>query len=148
MGHSGAVIPPNHSLCVPNKNCATKKEAGSVPLEFSSRFETPKILIITPEFVSKNQFFADSAVKTFIIIFFHSRNRGKKFLCPPSKIVYARYFGAGPELRRRPTNRLLHPQTILPFIPHRFPSICGPPLNRVSTADIRDCNKSFRTMYL
>ena len=29
-----------------------------------------------------------------------------------------------------PTYRLLHPQAVFPFIPHRFPFISGPVLNR------------------
>ena len=95
------LCPPEQELCPPSENCAPKKATGLVPVQFSSRPETPKILIITHEFVSKNRFFADSSVKTFCFFFcffgFHSRIRGKKFLCPP-KIVYApqlRYSGAG-----------------------------------------------------
>ena len=62
-GHSGAVapklllVPPKRELCLPSKDCAPKKVTGSVPLECSSRPETPKILVTTPEFVSKNCFF-------------------------------------------------------------------------------------------
>ena len=48
--HSGAVSPPNHCLCPPNENCAPPSEdcapkivTGSVPLEYNSRPETPKI---------------------------------------------------------------------------------------------------------
>ena len=45
-----------------------------VPLECNSRPETPKILVITPEFVSKNCFFADFAIKT-LFLWFHPRIR-------------------------------------------------------------------------
>ena len=111
---------PNHCLCPPNKNCTPsedcdpKKVTGSVSLECSSRPETLKILIITREFVSKNRFVVDSAVKIFFIYLsfgLHTRIREQepilrgfcgealfslhtlefresKFLCPP-KIVWA-----------------------------------------------------------
>ena len=53
--------PPNHCLCPPNENCvppsedsAPNKLTGSVLLECNSRPETPEILVITQEFVSKN----------------------------------------------------------------------------------------------
>ena len=78
--------------CAPlSEDCAPKKVTGSVPLECSSRLETPKILIITPEFVSKNRSFADSAVKIFSCCFFglHSRIRGNKVFVPPQKNIYA-----------------------------------------------------------
>ena len=89
---------PNEN-CVPsNEVCAPKKVTGSVLLEWRSRPETPKILVITAEFMGKNHFFADFAVKTF---FFHPIIRGisrmlrdenlcfwsslsTKFLCPPN----------------------------------------------------------------
>ena len=69
-GHFGAV-PPNHcscppkqELCPPSEDCAPKKLTGSVLLESNSRPKTPKILVITPEFVGKNCFFIDFAIKT------------------------------------------------------------------------------------
>ena len=74
--------------CSPlSEDCVSKKEAGSVPLECSSRLETPKILIITPEFMSENCSFADSAVKNFCFCFYgrHSRIRGNKVFVPPKK---------------------------------------------------------------
>ena len=81
--------------CAPlSEDCVSKKEAGSVPLECSSRLETPKILIIFPEFVSKNRSFADSAVKNFYVLFLwssltNSREQSfcalqKNYLCLPS----------------------------------------------------------------
>ena len=44
--------------------CAPKKLTCSVPLECKSSPETPKILLITLKFVSKNCFFADFAMNT------------------------------------------------------------------------------------
>ena len=84
-------VSPNESCAPLSEDCAPKKVTGSVPLECSSRLETPKILIITPEFVSKNRSFADSTVKTFLFGFFglHSRIRGNKVFVPPKKIIYA-----------------------------------------------------------
>ena len=82
---------PNEN-CVPlSEDCAPKKVTGSVPLECSSRLETPKLLIITPKFVSKNRSFADSAMKIFFFCFFglHSRIRRNKIFVPPQKIIYA-----------------------------------------------------------
>ena len=72
----------------PNENCAPKKVTGSVPLECSSRLETPIILIITPEFVSKNRSFADSAVKNFFVLFLWSSltNSREQSFCAPQKI--------------------------------------------------------------
>ena len=77
--------------CPPlSKDCVSKKVTGLVPLECSSRLEIPKILIITPEFMSKNHFFADSAVKNFFCFYGrHSRIRGNKVFVPPQKIIYA-----------------------------------------------------------
>ena len=73
-GARGGILrpcPPNHCLCpfkrelYPTKgDCAPKKLAGSVILECSLRSETPKILVITPELVSKNCFFVDFTIKT------------------------------------------------------------------------------------
>ena len=60
---------PNENCAPLSEDCALKKVTGSVPLECSSRLETPKILIITPEFVSKNRSFADSAVKIFFCFY-------------------------------------------------------------------------------
>ena len=82
---------PNENCAPLREDCAQKKVTGSVPLECSSRFETPKILIITPEFMSKNRSFADSAVKIFFFAFMVVTHEfeGTKFLCPPKKIIYA-----------------------------------------------------------
>ena len=61
-GHSGAVppksllVPPKQELCPPSDDCAPKKVTCLVPVECSSRPEPPKILVITPELVSKNSF--------------------------------------------------------------------------------------------
>ena len=74
---------PNENCAPLSEDCAPKKVTGLVPLECSSRLETPKILIITPEFVSKNRSFADSAVKNFYGR--HSRIRGNKVFVPPQK---------------------------------------------------------------
>ena len=70
--HSGAV-PPNHYLCPPNENRAPPSEdctTGSVPLKCSLRLETRKILVITPEFVCKNCFFAYFAIRTHFLWFY------------------------------------------------------------------------------
>ena len=86
-GNSGAVppksllVPPKRELCPPSEDCAPKKVTDSVPLKGSLRPETPKMLIITPELVSKNCFFADFAIKTcsaFVFFFWSS---------PPNSIV-------------------------------------------------------------
>ena len=49
-----------------------------------SRPETPNILIITPECVSNNRSFADSAVKNFVFVFMVVTHEfeGTKFLVP------------------------------------------------------------------
>ena len=75
------MLPPNHCFCPPNENCAPppppsedyapEKLSGSVLLECSSRFETPKILVITPEFVSKNCFFRRFCNKGCLFLWFH-----------------------------------------------------------------------------
>ena len=88
-GNSGAVppksllVPPKRELCPPSEDCAPKKVTDSVPLKGSLRPETPKILIITPELVSKNCFFADFAIKTcsaFVFFFgLHPRIRSWNF---------------------------------------------------------------------
>ena len=77
---------PNEN-CVPlSEDCAPKKVTGSVPLECSSRLETPKLLIITPKFVSKNRSFADSAMKIFFLFFWSSLTNSKeKNFCAPQK---------------------------------------------------------------
>ena len=81
---------PNENRAPLSEDCAPKKVTGSVPLECSSRLETPKILIITPEFVSKNRSFADSAVKTFFLFFWSSlTNSREQSFCAPQKIIYA-----------------------------------------------------------
>ena len=69
-GRISGPCPPTNCLCSPNENCAPssedcapKKLTGSVLLESKSRPETPNILIIALEFVSKNCFclvFVDS----------------------------------------------------------------------------------------
>ena len=56
--------PPNHCLCLPSEDCAPKKLTGSVLLECKSSPETPKILLITLKFVSKNCFFVDFAMNS------------------------------------------------------------------------------------
>ena len=80
---------PNENCAPLCEDCAPKKVTGSVPLECSSRLETPKILIFTPEFVSKNCSFAGSAVKNFCFYGRHSRIQGIKVFVPPKKIIYA-----------------------------------------------------------
>ena len=81
---------PNEKCAPLSEDFAPKKVTGSVPLKCSSRLETPKMLIITPEFLCKNRSFADSAVKTFFFFFRrHSRIRGNKVFVPPKKIIYA-----------------------------------------------------------
>ena len=75
-GHFGAVpcksllVPPQTKIVPPSEVCAPKKVTGSVPLKCSSRPETPKILGITPKFVSKNCFFADFAIKILMFCSF------------------------------------------------------------------------------
>ena len=83
-----ACAPPNENCVPPSQDCAPKTVTGLEPLEYSSRPETPKILTITPEPVSKDRVFADSVVKTFVCLY--SRIRGNKVfvwpkncLCPP-----------------------------------------------------------------
>ena len=74
--------------CAPlsEEDCVSKKEAGSVLLECISRLETPKILIITPEFVSKNRSFADSAFKNFFLFLWSSlTNSREQSFCAPQK---------------------------------------------------------------
>ena len=81
---------PNENCARLSEDCTPKKVTGSVPLECSSRLETPKILIILPEFMSKNCSFADSVVKTFFCFYGrHSRIRGNKLFVPPKKLIYA-----------------------------------------------------------
>ena len=55
--HSGVVPPPNENCAPPSEVCAPKKVASLMPLECSSRPETLKILVVTPEIVSKNLLF-------------------------------------------------------------------------------------------
>ena len=64
------IVPlPKRGLCPsPSEDCASKKLTGLVLLECNSRPETPKILVITPELVSKNCFFVDFAVKTVCFV--------------------------------------------------------------------------------
>ena len=79
----------------PNENCAPRSEdrapnkvTGLVPLECSSRLETPKILNITPEFVSKDRSFADSVVKNFFLWSSLTNSREQSFYAP-QKIINA-----------------------------------------------------------
>ena len=77
---------PNE-ICAPlSEDCVPKRVTGLVPLECSSRLETPKMLITTPEFVSKNRSFADSAVKTFFLFLWSSlTNSREQSFCAPKK---------------------------------------------------------------
>ena len=70
-GAKGGILGPcpRKSLLVPPKcpasgDGAQKKLSDLVLLECNSRPETPKILVIIPEFMSKNCFFVDFAIKT------------------------------------------------------------------------------------
>ena len=77
---------PNENCAPLSEDCAPKKVTGSVPQECSSRLETPKILIITPELVNKNRSFADSAVKTFFLFLWSSlTNSREQSFCAPQK---------------------------------------------------------------
>ena len=60
--------PPNENCALSSEDCPPKKVRGSMPLECSSRPETLKILVTTPEFVSKNCFFADFAINTHFFV--------------------------------------------------------------------------------
>ena len=64
-----ACAPPNENCAPLSENCAPKKATGSVPHECSSKPETPKILVIIPEIVSKNCFFAGFAIKIYFLRF-------------------------------------------------------------------------------
>ena len=64
-----ACAPPNSNCAPSSENCPPKKVADTVPPESNSRSETTKILLKTPEFVSKNCFFSDFAIKTFFFTF-------------------------------------------------------------------------------
>ena len=57
------LVPPNENYGPPSKDCAPKKLTGLVLLECNSKPETPKVLVFTPELVSKNCFFLDFAIK-------------------------------------------------------------------------------------
>ena len=107
------LYPTKRELCPPSEDCAPKKVTGTVPLECSSRPETPKILVIPQNSWVKNFFLQISWWRLFFC--FQPGIRGishmlrsenlcflfslsAKFLCP-SKIVYApqsRNSGAGP----------------------------------------------------
>ena len=63
------LVPPKTRIVPPKRGLCTKESHRLVPLVCSSRPETPKILVITPEFVGKNHSFADFAVKTFVFCF-------------------------------------------------------------------------------
>ena len=100
---------PKRELCPLKRGLCPKKETCLVPLECSSRSETPKILIITPKFVKKKRYFADFAVKTFFglhprirvqepffrrfcgkylcFLVFTLEIEGTKFLCPPKNCL-------------------------------------------------------------
>ena len=80
---------PNKNCAPLSEDCAPKRVTGSVPLKCSPRLEIPKILIITPEFVSKNRSFADSAVKTFFFVFWSSltNSREQSFCAPPKNYL-------------------------------------------------------------
>ena len=52
------LFPPKRELIPPSKDCAPRKLTCLGLLECNSRPETPKILVITPEFLSKNCFFS------------------------------------------------------------------------------------------
>ena len=69
MPSNHCLCPPKQELCLPSGDCAPKKVTGSALQECSSRPETPKILVITPEFMSKNCFFADFMIKTLFFFF-------------------------------------------------------------------------------
>ena len=91
--------PPNDNCAPPSQDCALKIVTGSETLEYSSRPETPKILTINPESVSKDQFFADSGVKTFFLSLL-SNSRKQTFGVPqklfmPSPPPQSRHSGAG-----------------------------------------------------
>ena len=67
MPPKSLLVQPKRKLCPPpppSEDCAPKQLTGSVLLECNSRPETPKMLVITPELVSKNCFFVDFATKT------------------------------------------------------------------------------------
>ena len=96
-------MPSQITACAPpNENCAPQKVTGSVPLECSSRPETPKILVITTEFEGKNRFFRRFCGQDLFfrfrirVISLMLRNENLSFwsslsaksLCPP-KIVHA-----------------------------------------------------------
>ena len=109
-GHSGTASPPNHCLCLLNKNCAPqtrivppKKVIGPVSLECNSRLETSKILVITPGFVSKNCFFANFAIKIFNFFFgLHPEIREKsRIFCNKDLFLFfiLFYFGLRPWIR-------------------------------------------------
>ena len=55
------LVPPNKNCDPPSEDCASKNLTSSMLLESNSRPETPKILVISPEFVSKKRFFVDFA---------------------------------------------------------------------------------------
>ena len=64
------LVPPQTRIVPQIEDYALNKVTGSMPPECSSRLETPKLLVITPEFMSKNCFFAYFAVTTFFFLFF------------------------------------------------------------------------------
>ena len=68
------LVPPPQTRSVPPKRgLCPKKVTCSVPLECISRPETPKILVITPEIVCTNCFFADFAIRTDFFCGFTSK---------------------------------------------------------------------------
>ena len=70
-GHAPQII----ACAPPSEDCAPKKVTGLVPLKCSSRSETPKMLVITPEFVCKNSFFVDFVMSTHFSAWFYPRTR-------------------------------------------------------------------------
>ena len=80
----GAVHPKSQLVPCQSKIVPPKIVTGSEPLEYSLRPETPKILTINPESVSKDRFFADSVVKTFFLSLL--QNSRKQSFCVPPKL--------------------------------------------------------------
>ena len=62
--HGTACDSPNENCSPPSGDFAPKKVKGLVPLKCSLRPETAKFFVAIQEFVSKNCFFANSALKT------------------------------------------------------------------------------------
>ena len=58
------LVPPQTRIVPPKRGLCPKELTDLVLLDCNSRPETPKILVIIPEFMSKNCFFVDFAIKT------------------------------------------------------------------------------------